>query len=389
MDTTTWEDRRQRAVRRLLQGEAFTVICLSEGVSRGWLYKWWVRHTRETATWFHDDSRRPHTQPGRTPAEIEEIVQLVRLELYNQAQFCGAQAIRWRLADLAVHPLPSVRTIGRILARHALTHRRTGRYEPKGVAYPRLAAGRPNDVHQSDFVGPCYLRGGVRFYSLHSLDVTTKRCGVEPLVGSKSDVVPGLWAFWRRLGIPKYEQVDNELCFYGSPAHPRGMGKLIRLCRWHGVEPVFIPVREPWRNGAVEKFNDHWGDKFQRRVDMTTAADLTRESLAFETRHNLEWRYSRLAGKTPMQALATTEVKLRFPPSGDPPREPLPKPERGRYHVVRFIRSDGQMDVFGERFPVPPDAIYAYVWGTIDVREQSLSLYLGPDLLSQREYRLR
>jgi hypothetical protein len=96
-----------------------------------------------------------------------------------------------------------------------------------------------------------------------------------------------------------------------------------------------------------------------------------------------------LAGKTPMQALAATAAPLRFPPSSDPPREPLPTPERGRYHVVRFIRSNGQMDIFGERFPVPSEAIYAYVRGTIDVREQSLSLYLGPDLLSQQEYRLR
>jgi putative transposase len=123
MDTITWEARRQRAVQRLLQGEAFTAVCLSEGVSRGWLHKWWVRHTRETATWFHDDSRCPHTQPSRTPAEIEEIAQRVRLELYNRAQFCRAQAIRWRLADLAVHPLPSVRTIGRLLVRHELAVR--------------------------------------------------------------------------------------------------------------------------------------------------------------------------------------------------------------------------------------------------------------------------
>jgi transposase InsO family protein len=389
MDTSTWEDRRQRAVERLLQGEAFTAICVSERVSRSWLYKWWERHARDTALWFQDDSRRPHTQAGRTPAEIEEIVQLVRLALYNQGEFCGAQAIRWRLEDLAVHPLPSLRTIGRILARHELTHRRTGRYEPKGVPYPRLDAGRPNDVHQSDFVGPCYLRGGLRFHSLHSLDVATRRCAVEPLVAGKADVVPGFWALWRRLGIPKYEQVDNELCFYGSPAHPRGMGKLIRLCLWHGVEPVFIPLREPWRNGAVEKFNGHWGAKFQRRVDMTTAVDLTRESQAFETRHNLTWRYSALAGKTPMQALAATQAPLRFPPGTAPPREPLPKPARGRYHVIRFIRRDCEMDVFGERFPVPREAMYTYVWGTIDVREQSLSLSLGPDLLSQHEYRMR
>jgi hypothetical protein len=43
------------------------------------------------------------------------------------------------------------------------------------------------------------------------------------------------------------------------------------------------------------------------------------------------------------------------------------------------------MDVFGEHFPVPADAMYAYVWGTVDVRKQSLSLYLGPDLLRQYE----
>jgi putative transposase len=202
-------------------------------------------------------------------------------------------------------------------------------------------------------------------------------------------VIPGVWALWRRLGIPKYEQVDNELCFSGSHRYPRGMGKLIRLCLWHGVEPVFIPVREPWRNGSVEKFNEHWATKFQRRVDMITAGDLVRESRTFETRHNLEWRYSSLGGKTPMQALAGMGAPLRFPPSSDPPPEPLPKPTPGRYHVVRFIRSDCMMDVFGERFRVPPEAMYAYVRGTVDVREQVLSFYLGPNLITQREYRMR
>ena len=29
---------------------------------------------------------------------------------------------------------------------------------------------------------------------------------------------------------------------------------------------------------------------------------------------------------------------------------PLPKPEHGKYHVVRFIRSDGWLDIFSEKF---------------------------------------
>ncbi len=92
---------------------------------------------------------------------------MVRLSLYNKDQFCGAQAILWELEDLGVKPLPSLRTINRILSRNELTHRRTGKYEAKGTPYPKLPAARPNQTHQADLVGPCYLRGPLRFYGLN------------------------------------------------------------------------------------------------------------------------------------------------------------------------------------------------------------------------------
>ena len=67
-----------------------------------------------------------------------------RLSLYNKGLFCGDQAIQWELDEMAVRPLPSLSTISRILRRRELTHRRTGRYEPKGKAYPALPALVPN-----------------------------------------------------------------------------------------------------------------------------------------------------------------------------------------------------------------------------------------------------
>jgi hypothetical protein len=67
--------------------------------------------------------------PSYTPDEIEEIVTMVRLSLYNRALLYGAQAIRRELDQLGVRPLPSLRTINRILSRHGLTHGRTGQYE--------------------------------------------------------------------------------------------------------------------------------------------------------------------------------------------------------------------------------------------------------------------
>ena len=42
-----------------------------------------------------------------------EVAKMTRLSLYNKGVFCGAQAIRWELEDLAIEPLPSLRTINR------------------------------------------------------------------------------------------------------------------------------------------------------------------------------------------------------------------------------------------------------------------------------------
>ena len=65
----------------------------------------------------------------RTKQEIEECVKFVRLELYNRDLSCGPKAIKERFKMFYhVKPLPSDRTIARILARHGLTHGRTGFY---------------------------------------------------------------------------------------------------------------------------------------------------------------------------------------------------------------------------------------------------------------------
>jgi putative transposase len=366
-----------------------STIWRSLGRSRPWFYKWLCRYQSGQADWYVEQSRHPRSNPHWTTAALEEQVKFVRLELYNQGVFYGAQAIRWRLEELAVEPLPSLSTIGRILVRHDLTDRRTGRYEPKGVYYPRIEVQQPNDLHQSDFVGPCFLKGGLRFYSLNSVDLATGRCAIEPVTEGKEGSMAAFWATWHRLGIPRYQQVDNEMTFYGSPTHPRGMGKLIRLCLHYGVEPIFIPLKEPWRNGVVEKFNDHWRQKFLVREELKSARALRQESLKFEALHNARYRYSKLGGKTPLQSLAATEVSLRFPPHQEAPQAPLTKPVKGKYHVIRFIRSNQKLDLFGESFSLPVVATYEYVWSTIDVKKQSLSLYLGDELLDERDYRLR
>ena len=238
------------------------------------------------------------------------------------------------MEDIPIHPLPSVRTINRILRRQGLIQRRTEPYQPKGKTYPRLEGTSVNRIHQLDFEGPRYLRGPTRFYSLNAVDLASGRCALEPMIQRGGQYgVDAVWAIWQRLGIPDHLQVDNEMVFYGSPTHPRGMGTLIRLCLHHRVQLWFIPPGEPWRNGVVEKFNDHYQQKFLDRYDLPDEQALRQQSQAFEQRHNHSYRYSKLGGTTPLQALTRSQRKLRFPTQKESPRYPLLKPKRGKYHL--------------------------------------------------------
>jgi transposase InsO family protein len=381
---------RIRAILRLLEGESPQAICTSLKRCKSWLYKWVERYLTGGEDWNHSRTHRPIAFPRQTSSDTAEIVKMIRLNLYNRDLFCGAQAIRWEMQDQGLSVLPSIRTINRILSREGLTHRRTGLYEAKGKAYPKLPGLFPNQTHQADWVGPCYLKGPFRFYSYNAVDTTTGRCGIQPSYSkSAQSVIDAVWATWKRMGIPINLQVDNEMCFYGSPTHPRGMGPLIRLCLHHGVEPWFIPVAEPWRNGVIEKFNDHYQQRFLDKVQMATEMELTTQSLNFELRHNSSYRYSKLGGKTPLKALLASGAKLRFPDSEYAPQHRLKKPVTGRYHLVRFIRGNRNLNVFGELFRVPPELQYEYVVATIDVKEQKLKLYLDKTQVEQFNYRLR
>ena len=138
----------------------------------------------------------------------------------------------------------------------------------------------------------------------------------------------------------------------------------------------------------IEQFNDLYQQKFLAKVIMATEDELRTGSLTFEQRHNNSYRYSKLGGKTPLKALAAAKAKLRFPTQEEAPRHRLKKPETGRYHVVRLIRSDLKLNIFGEIFPVPPELKREYAVATIDVKEQKLKLFQDKTQVEEFDYKL-
>jgi putative transposase len=150
---------------------------------------------------------------------------------------------------------------------------------------------------------------------------------------------------------------------------------------------VFIPIGEPWRNGSIERFNDTYSKKFFRRQWFSSYAHLKRQSKNFQTFHNRHHRYSCLRGKTPNEFTRS----YGFEPITLGPNTKLPDldeiPE-GNVILIRFICSDRNLDIFGEKFKVSKDLVYSYVKVVIVTQIHQLQIYLANDLGETFDYQL-
>jgi hypothetical protein len=200
-------------------------------------------------------------------------------------------------------------------------------------------------------------------------------------------VASSLLRCWKAVGLPDFLQLDNELSFRGSNRYPRSPGLVIRLCLYFDVQPVFIPLGEPWRNGVIEKFNDTYNKKFFRRQWFANYAVLKRQSKNFQRFHNKHHRYSCLKGKTPLETIQ----KAGYKPDQLGANTKLPDLDTvpdGNIILIRFIRSNRILDVFGEKFKVSKSLIYSYVKAVIVTEIQRLQIYLGDELVDSFDYHL-
>jgi len=60
----------------------------------------------------------------------------------------------------------------------------------------------------------------------------------------------------------------------------------------------------------------------------------------------------------------------------------------GNVILIRFIRGDRKLDVFGERFTVSKELVYSYVKAVIVTEIHAIKIYLGDDFVEAFEYRL-
>jgi putative transposase len=276
---------RQLAIQLRLAGESIDNICQQLNRSRSWFNKWWGRYMAEGAEGLYDLSRAPRTIVDQTPPHVERMIVSIRRRLEAHAtpetryQRIGAATIRAELKALGVSPVPSLRTIDRVLHRRGMTSPRVRTAPPlRRSEYPAPTADDSNQLHQVDLVGPIYLKGKrQRWYIYICKDVFDGGVYLKLAPSRKMDeVLAFLTEAWQHLGLPAQVQFDNarELAGWGRSA--RYLSRVIRLCLRLRVTPIFIPPGRPQHNGSVENYNGWFQPVLFQRI-FKRPTDLRRE----------------------------------------------------------------------------------------------------------------
>ena len=116
---TPQEHRRHQAIARYLAGDPIEAICRELHCAKSWLYKWTARYQADDPGWATGRSTQPRRQPRQTPQLIAEHVSTLRRTLAQSGAQESAAAIQQGLKQQGVEPIPSLRTIYRLLQRHA------------------------------------------------------------------------------------------------------------------------------------------------------------------------------------------------------------------------------------------------------------------------------
>jgi putative transposase len=324
---------------------------------------------------------------NKTPKEMEDLVLTIRRELKEVSALgeYGAQAICDELQRRRIKPLPSLRTIGRILERQgALDGRKRTRRPapPVGWYLPKVRSGRA-ELDSLDIVEGLVIQGG---YGVEVLNAISLHGGLpaswpRAKITAKT-VVNALIGHWQQFGLPDFAQFDNDTVFQGPHHHPDTIGRVTRLCLSLNVVAVFAPPRETGFQASVENFNGRWQAKVWSRF-------------RFETRNALGAQSAKFITACRRRSAARID--------GAPPRRPFPKGwiidlqniRTGKIVYLRRTSDKGQVNVLGHSFAVDANWPHRLVRVEVDIKHNRIRFYAlrrrEPDyqpLLAEVSYQL-
>jgi len=290
------ESRREFVRLALVEGANRRELCRRFGIHPDTGYKWLARWQAGECD-LADRSRRPHTSPLRSPADLEARVVGMRLE----HPAWGARKIAHRLMRDGV-AIPAVSTVHAILFRHGLIVPPPGGAPASG----RFEKEAPNLLWQMDFKGWIRLGDGRPCHPLTVIDDHSRFCpGLEACLDQQETTVrTRLERIFRRHGLPEAFFVDNGQpwgdsrgatwsrlgvwltrlgvgLIHATPYHPQSRGKNERFHR--SLKAELFALRRFRDSSELQAALDDWRDLYNHErphqaLAMATPAERWRQS---------------------------------------------------------------------------------------------------------------
>jgi putative transposase len=349
--------------------------------SPSWLFKWKKRFEQEGWQAVDSRSKAPQHSPQAYSSDAVNLVVRVRQRLdKSTVGLVGAGAIQpelWR--HRLMNPPPSPSTLKRWLKQAGLIDSPS---EPDSQPYyPAPQLGDKWVIFACHWTER-YLTGGEKVFVFHTIDLRTHALA-QTLHPDKSteSACKHLLAYCSQLGLPDFLQLDNDASFTGLGRNVRVFGRFVRLALYLGIQLLFIPSAEAERNHVVARVHGTWAKSFWEKDHFASWRDLERQSPKF-----LSWyeNYSppALGGLTiqPAASQLRCQKLLRRQIAQMPEELPL---TAGRLHFIRKVDCRGEINILKEPWKVSKTLAGAYVWATLDTRQEELSIYHRRSLRAQ------
>ncbi len=279
-------------------------VAADYGVSRSWIYELVARYRAEGDLAFEPRSRRPHTAPNTTPADVVALIVALRDELAMAGLDAGAATIRWhlqhhhevRIATSTIHR--HLRAAGRITDQPQKRPR---------SSYIRFQAEQPNETWQADFTHHRLSSGSdveiltwLDDHSRYALSVTAHHRVTGPIV---------VGAFTRACdthGIPASTLTDNGMVFTTRLSGGKGgRNGLETLLDQLGVRQKNSRPNHPTTCGKVERFQQTMKKWLRTQPPADTIVELQQQIDAFVDTYNHHRPHNSLDDTTPHVAYQT------------------------------------------------------------------------------------
>ncbi len=375
---------RHEAINRYFSGQNPTQIAREFGKSRTWVYQVLARFREGGREGLMTQSRAPHRVHNRLDPEVEQAIVRIR-QLITSGEnpelryaHIGADLIASELTRLGL-PVPSTRTIERVLKRHNLTEARRPKEHkiPLPQDYPWPQVTLPNQVHLFDFVTRSV--GGQRFYGCHLLDQARHWPYLGIITHKTSEaVVNCLVSVWQEMGLPQMLYMDNDVVWRGSSSGQRSFSRIVRICLLLGLEVAFTPPYTPKANPFIESFNDIWADNFWQRKRFDSLLHLRTETPLFQNYCRYRRPLKKFDGRTADQLFPDFEPVLLSPDFAQHQASKLPLTS-GKVHFIRFVDDNGHITLLNERWSLKKQEWEGKtVRATIDTQQQKLDIFHQP-----------